>query len=629
MGISFREAGKELDFFVSGRIDSKTAAELDSVLRLIEPDTERIVFDFSELDYISSVGLREILQIREALRADAEIRIVGASPEVAEVFRMTGFDQYVKLETAEEKDETMALRKLFARQCERAGDRVFISAQKQYTFDDINQRSQLLAFRLFREGVHKGSHVGLYGTNSLNWVTAFFAIQKCGAIALPLSYSYTADDLVSLSGIGDITHLCAGDTAQTADYERFRAAVTGGGSRIRRVIDIRSGSKADPADPAYEDIAELFQDPQNAEDDCIMLFTSGSTGKPKAVLHSSLSILHSARCAVDVMKLTPEDSICMNVPFSHTLGLVRCFLAGLIAGARLELPESFAPADLIAFVDERKCTIMNAIPTTVVSMANDASFAPEKVSSIRCSILVGAPVTETQMRTLMELFPNNHFISSYGMSELSPITMTEYGDTAEHICRTVGKPSGGVEVQIRHLDTGKPLDPASGMKGEIAVRGTSTMTGYYKLDPASQAIDKEGWVKTGDFGFFDPEGYLHIGGRMKELIHTSGKTVEPNLVGSVISTCPAVADVKVTGIPDPKRGEIVVACVTEKSGKRIDWDELKGMLREKLEDYQVPVAFLVYDSLPVLSNGKVDAVFLKTDAQRRLAERSMADGKNV
>ncbi len=621
MSITAKRSGRIINAAVSGKLDSTTASDLDSVLDMITADTDSIEFDFSMLSYISSVGLRKILQIKKALNRDAVIDIKGASETVAETFRVTGFDSYVRL-LASEGTGHLSIKDLFAARVKEYGDSTFVNADRPYTYSEIDRLSQILAENLFRAGVHRGTHVGLYGFNSVNWVVAFFAIQKCGAICLPLSYSYTGEDLVSLSGIGDITHICAGESAETADFEDFAAAVTSAeGSKIRSITDIRKevSFNKDGSDP--DGASGQLPDAQNPEDDCIMLFTSGSTGKPKAVLHSSYSILHSAQCAVDVMKLSNSDRVCMNVPFSHTLGLVRCFLAGLIAGAKLELPEGFDIKELIAFVDDRKCTVMNAVPTTVVSMANDSTFSPEKVSSIRCSILVGAPVTETQMHMLIDSFANDHFISSYGMSELSPITMTEYSDTTEHICCTVGKVCDGVEVALFDLNTGKQLDPESGAKGEIAVRGTSAMTAYYRIDPDRQAIDRNGYIKTGDFGFFDSEKYLHIGGRMKELIHTSGYTVEPNEVASVISSYDAVADVKVLGIPDEEKGELVIACITPKSGMTIDAADLNEKISSKLDAYKLPSEYLIYDRLPILSNGKIDAVSLKADAGSKIKNR--------
>ncbi len=618
MSVSVSRSDRILSVAASGKIDSTTVSELDGVLEKITSDIDGIEFDFSKLSYISSVGLRKILQIKKALNRDALIDIRDASETVAETFRVTGFDSYVRLHAAEGSSH-LSIRDLFAERVKGYGDNIFVNADRPYTFNEIDRQSQILAENLFKAGVHRGTHVGIYGFNSVNWVVAFFAIQKCGAICLPLSYSYTKEDLVSLSKIGDITHILAGETDETGDFEGFAAAITSAdGTKICSVTDIGNDVSFDMDEVQYQGIAEQFSETQDPEDDCIMLLTSGSTGKPKAVLHSSYSMLHSAQCAVDVMNLAGRDRVCMNVPFSHTLGLVRCFLASLIAGARLELPASFDIKELIAFVDDRKCTVMNAIPTTVVSMANDSTFSPEKVSSVRCSILVGAPVTETQMHMLIDCFSNDHFISSYGMSELSPITMTEYSDSTEHICRTVGKVCDGVEVTLFDLNTGEQLDPESGVKGEIAVRGTSAMTAYYKIDPDSQAIDKNGYIKTGDFGFFDSEKYLHIGGRMKELIHTSGYTVEPNEVASVISSYDGVADVKVLGIPDDEKGELVIACITPKSGVNINEDDLNNRISSVLDAYKVPSGYLFYEHLPTLSNGKVDAVFLKKDAESRI-----------
>ncbi len=621
MKIEIKESDNEILVKVWGSIDSNTASELDRVLNMIKAETEKIVIDCKELDYISSVGLRKLLQMKKALENNAEIYMMDANEAVVDIIATTGFDRYLKLCMAGKETDSLSIKDLFAAQVKKYGSKIFLVSDRAYSFEDIDKSSQMLARRLFLEGVHKGSHVGLYGVNSADWLAAFFAIQKCGAIALPLNHNNSIEELATFSEIGDITHLCVGDGKETGDIEGFKTSVmSAAGSVIKSVIDIRGAVGSKIKEDEYEAVAGQFSEPVDIEDDCIMLFTSGSTGRSKAVLHSSYSMLHSAKCAVDICRLTDEDSVCMNVPFSHTLGLVRCFLASLLAGARLEIPKDVSPSALISFVNERKCTVMHAIPTSMVSLVNDPDFSPEKLSSIRCSILVGAPVTETQMRMLMEKLPNDNFISSYGMSELSPITMTEYGDSVEHICRTVGRLCDGVEVGIFDLETGKLLDKESGKKGEIAVRGTSAMTAYYKVDPAIQAIDRDGWIKTGDFGFFDADGYMYLGGRMKELIHSLGHTIEPNEVGSVISTYPAIAQVKVLGVLDKECGEIVVACITKKNGVEFKRDELDAMLKEKLESYKIPRVILLYDALPTLANGKIDAVSLKADAAKRVEE---------
>ena len=623
MQLSINEHDDVIFISVQGKINSTTVGELTPVLDAITSRTRRVVFDFQNLEYITSAGLRLVLQIKKALPPDAVVEIRDANQLVVDTFRQTRFDLFVELGDASEPAGAVSVKDLFVLQVKKRADKPFVAGEEEFTYGEIDRSSQMLATKLFVAGVHKGTHVGLYGFNNVNWIVAFFAIQKCGAIVLPLNYNYTADDLVDLSHIGDITHICVGDAQAAEDFDEFEARITDKEtSLIRQVIDIRSDVDFSPSDDEYEMVAEQFRVPLEAEDDCCMLFTSGSTGKPKAVLHSSDSILHAAQCAVNATRLTDEDRVCMNVPFFHTLGLIRCFLASLIAGAKIELPQSFDTAELTSFVESRKCTIMNAIPTTLVSMVNEPSFSEDKVASIRCSILVGAPVTETQMHMLIAQFPNDHFITSYGMSELSPITISEYGDTVEHICRTAGKVADGVEVEIRDFDTGEVIESSAARKGEIVVRGTSAMTAYYKLPADSQALDRDGWIRTGDFGFFDEESYLHISGRIKELIHCSEQTIEPNEVGSAITAYRAISDVKVLGVPDEKLGERVVACISLRKDEAFDQDELAKMLADCLDAYKLPSDYLVYDKLPTLANGKVDAVSLKADAIKRLAERS-------
>ena len=603
-----------------GRFDSVEAYKFEAVVNAVSKDTKGIVLDFTNLEYISSVGLRKILQIRQSLAPEAEIEIKGANSVIVDTLRLTGFNMFVNISSTGEIKRDPSVRDLFDAQVRVRGEKLFVAGKEEYTFEQINRRAQKLAAILYLHGVHKGTHIGIYSINNLNWVIAFFAVQKCGGIAIPLNYNYTSEELVNLSHIGDMTHVCVGDASTYDDFDAFKDAITDKEtSLIGQVIDIRSSVEFDPTDGEYAALGGQFREPQEAEDDCCMLFTSGSTGKPKAVLHSSASILHAAQCAVDILELNSGDRVCMNVPFFHTTGLIRCFLASLISGSRIELPGSFDTAEIISFIDERKCTIMNAFPTTLITLVNEPSFTSEKVASLRGSILVGAPVTEAQMHMLLKKIPNVKFVTSYGMSELSPITISKLGDTPDHLCNTVGKIADGVSIEIRDFKTDKAIESSPSNKGEIVVKGVSAMTAYYKLPAGSQALDAQGWVRTGDFGFFDEDGYLHIGGRMKELIHAGEHTIEPNEVGAAITLYDPVSDVKVVAVPDEALGSKPVACISLKQGTTFEKDELIKLLSEHLDAYKIPSDYIIYDKLPTLANGKVDAVALKSDAANRLS----------
>lgn len=597
---------------LDGRIDSNHSNKFSATLRKIPSDAINVVLDFRMVDYISSVGLREILVLRERLQKNATVYVRDCSEFVGDIFRDTGFASFVEVSLKADRFEEMSIRDILLKRAKYTPYEVFVVSGRAYTYKDIDIYSHIMASRLFMSGVHKGSHVGIMAPNGIEWILAFFAVQKLGAIAMPLSTEYTLVDIIKLSNIGEITHLCIGDVALAHGTESLKENLEDyEGSNIKKVIDI--GSMAiEGSESEYEPIQEQFRDPQESEDDSCILFTSGSTGKPKAVLHSSYGILHAAKCNAELMHLTSEDRVCINTPLFHTLGLIRGLLPSLLVGASVYMPQEKDPGSLLSFLDTHKCTVMNTVPKSIVDMANCEDFSSDMVSSLRVSILGGAAVPKPVMEMLMTKFPNDHFIASYGMSEISPITATEYGDTIEHLTTTVGKVLDGVGLKILDFNTLEPLEP--GCKGEIVVEGTSAMTAYFRVKPESQAFDNDGYIHTGDFGFVDEEGYLHICGRMKELIHYGDKVIEPDEVGSAVSAVDFIADVKVVGVTCDE-GCAPVACLSLKPGCVFDEQKVREYLKENLEEYKIPREFMVLDKLPVLANGKVDAVKL-----RKLAE---------
>lgn len=604
---------------LDGRVDSNHSDKFEATLKKIPSDTLNLVLDFSSVDYISSVGLRHILVLKERLPVNATIYVKDCSELVKDIFTDTGFASYVVLSLKDDKFEDMSIRDIFVKRAKKTPYEVFCVTERAYTFKDIDIYSHIMASELFLTGVHKGSHVGIMAPNGINWILAFLAIQKLGAIAMPLSTDYSLSEIIKLSNIGKITHLCIGDIPLAEDYDQLKERLEDyDGSMIKKIICIGSSMVLEGREQEYELIREQFRERQESEDDSCILFTSGSTGTPKAVLHSSYGILHAAKCNAELMRLTVDDRVCINMPLFHTLGLIRGLLPALLVGASVYMPTQKEPEALLSFISSHKCTVMNTVPNVIIDIANSASYSPDKISSLRVSILGGAAVPEAVMRMLMTKFPSDHFIASYGMSELSPITATEYDDTIEHLTTTVGKPLDGVGVKILDFNTSKPLEP--GKKGEIVVDGTSAMTAYFRLKPESQAFDYDGYIRTGDFGYIDDEGYLHISGRMKELICYDNMSIEPNEVGGVIAAVDSVADVKVVGVGSDK-GMVPVACISLKNGASFDEDKVRDYLKEHLEEYKIPRAFMIFDKLPVLSNGKVDAVSLKTMAEEKYGNK--------
>ena len=220
------------------------------------------------------------------------------------------------------------------------------------------------------------------------------------------------------------------------------------------------------------------------------------------------------------------------------------------------------------------------------------------------------------MERFQAAMPDNHFLSSYGLSEMAPVSITEYEDTDEHVMFTVGKPWPDIRLKIVNRDTG--AECPVGADGEILVQGCSLMGGYYRIGLDDQAIDAEGWLHTGDRGFLDEEGYLRLLGRYKELILRGGENVMPGEIEYALTELDTVSNAKVIGVPSEFFGEEVCACVVCAPGKTFDEEAARAALSARLARYKVPSFFLVYEELPLLSTGKVDIAALKKDAVERI-----------
>ena len=345
------------------------------------------------------------------------------------------------------------------------------------------------------------------------------------------------------------------------------------------------------------------------DDICLMIFTSGSTGKPKGVLLSAYNLLASANYCVENLYMNENDIICAILPFFHIFGLTAVLLASIITDSLIVLPEKLNADELLNVIKSEKCTILHSVPTVLLKIINTPSFSRDSVSSLRASYLSGAPVSEAQLKMLMDMFPNNHFVRRYGLSEMTPVTCTQYDDNIEHVTKTVGKPNKNMIVKIQNPETGK--DCPSGATGEIIVQGRSLMCSYYKLPLEDQPLDKDGFLHTGDLGFLDNDGYIHFVGRIKEIIIRGGENIMPNEVAAAISAHESVSDVKVLGIPDKIYGEVVAAAIVLKEGFSFNKENLLQFLSTRIARYKTPSYFFIYDSFPTLANGKIDGVSLK------------------
>lgn len=604
---------------VDGRLDTATAPDFHQILSTIPESTGVLTVDLSNTNYISSAGLRELLIARKRFPGD-RMKVISVSDAVMEVFRITGFDTLLPIESGNRADFIqLSIRDFLKHKVASFGDAVAIrDSERDWTWRDLDLGSAAMAERLYEKGVRKGTHVGLAGANSVNFILCFYAIEKLGALAVLINFNLKPAELNRHVEIGDVSLMCIGNLSCGADREHIEKELLNGETGLKDIFFFEDAPAAENVLAGRNITAAFLPQTVEPDDACLMIFTSGSTGKPKGVLLSAYNVLNASEISRRSQHLT-ENSVCCNIlPLFHIFGLVAGLFASAFGDSLLVLPKDMHMSTLIDTIESNRCTVFHAVPTLFLAMMKNESFRPERLSSLRCTILSGSAATKTQLELFREKLPWNHFLSSYGLSEMAPVTITEYDDSFSHITDTVGKPMEHVKMKIAALSDGHECAP--GETGEILLQGYNLMAGYYKADIDSQSIDMDGWLHTGDLGYMREDGYLHLDGRLKELIIRGGENIMPLDVAQAVNALPGVSDVKVVGVPSEFYGEEVAACIVLKDGAAFDEKEARMQLGEKLATFKIPSYFFIFREFPMLSNGKPDSLAVAAEARKRAAD---------
>ncbi len=523
---------------------------------------------------------------------------------------MSGYDMDYK---------SLSFRDFLAYKVKEQGDRVFIVNRNDVSFSwsDIDRASSALAAKFAAIGISKRTHVAMCAINGMGFVTAFFALQKLGAIALIINSMQLAEDIGTTAAVGDAAYLVYGKLPGMKNDEHFVDKMLAKANLTPdRSYEISQNTIRDLIN-GYDDAPALPEITVENDDVAVMIFTSGSTGKPKGVMHSAYNILNAATHSMESQTLVSDDRMCLILPLFHIFGLVAGLFATAIADSTIYFPKDFRAATLIDLMDRYKCTIFHCVPTMLLAMVQNDDFDPAKVASIRCTIISGAAATPSQIELFRDAMPANHFLSAYGLSEMAPVSNSAYDDTDEHLLETVGYIAEGVRIRI--VDTETKKDCPQGVSGEIIVKSESLMTGYYRVAADDQALDEDGWIHTGDLGYVREDGYLVLSGRLKELIIRGGENIMPAQVENVISEFDIIDNVRVLGVPSEYYGEEVAACIILADKEKYNEDDFREALSKKLAKFRMPSYIEVYESFPLLGTGKIDNVKLKEDLIMRIS----------
>ncbi|MBE6800906.1 MAG: AMP-dependent synthetase, partial [Ruminococcaceae bacterium] len=341
------------------------------------------------------------------------------------------------------------------------------------------------------------------------------------------------------------------------------------------------------------------------DDVCNMQYTSGTTGFPKGVMLTHRNIVNNGKTIGDRMDLSTADRMMIQVPMFHCFGMVLSMTSMMTHGGTLCPIPYFSPKSSLACVNDERITCFNGVPTMYIAMFNHPDFAKTDFSYMRTGIMAGANCPADLMRRASVEMNMREIISVYGQTEASPgCTMGEVNEDLDHRVETVGSAFPGVECKIIDPETGDELP--DGQSGEFVARGFNIMKGYYKMPEATaQAIDKDGWLHSGDICMRTPDGYYKVTGRLKDMIIRGGENLYPREIEEFYLTNPKVRDVQVVGVPDEQYGEECCAWIILHKGETADEKEMKEYGFASIARHKVPKYFLFVDEFPMNAAGKI------------------------
>jgi fatty-acyl-CoA synthase len=349
-----------------------------------------------------------------------------------------------------------------------------------------------------------------------------------------------------------------------------------------------------------------FDDPINIQ------YTSGTTGFPKGATLSHHNILNNAFFVGEACGYTPEDRVCIPVPFYHCFGMVMGNLGCTTHGACIVVPApAFEPGATLEAVQNERCTSLYGVPTMFIAELEHPDFDSFDLSSLRTGIMAGSPCPVEVMRRVIDQMHMPQVTICYGMTETSPVsTQTSADDDVEHRAGTVGRVHPHVEVKIVDPGTGRCVPVRE--PGELFTRGYGVMLGYWdEHGKTAEAIDQAGWMHTGDLATMDADGYVRIVGRSKDMIIRGGENVYPREIEEFLHAHPDVTDVQVVGLPDERYGEEIAAFVIAGEGAQLDVESVREFCQGKIAHYKIPRYVIPVDEFPLTVTGKVQKFKLR------------------
>ena len=502
--------------------------------------------------------------------------------------------------------------------------------------DDVDE----FARALVSLGVKAGSKVTIWATNVPAWFLTFWAATKIGAVLVTMNTAYKIHEaeyllrqsdthtLVMIDGYRDsnyvdiINELCPelkdnkpGQPMHAKRLPFLRNVITVG---FRMPGALTWEESLEYADQTPIEEIHRMQAAVDVNDVCNMQYTSGTTGFPKGVMLTHYNIVNDGKTIGDGMDLSTADRMMIQVPMFHCFGMVLAMTATMTHGGTILPIPYFSPKSSLACINNEHITAFHGVPTMFIAMLAHDDFPKTDFSYMRTGIMAGSPCPVAVMKDVVDKMNMKEIVIVYGQTEASPgCTMSRTTDPIDVRVNTVGSAFPGVECKIVDPETGE--DCPDEVIGEFVARGYNIMKGYYKMPKATAAaIDKHGWLHTGDLACRTPEGNYRITGRLKDMIIRGGENIYPKEIEEFIYTHPKVSDVQVIGVPDKGLGEEIMACIILKEGETMTEQEMKQFVLDHMAKHKVPKYIDFVDSFPMNDAGKIQKYKMREQAIEKL-----------
>jgi len=467
--------------------------------------------------------------------------------------------------------------------------------ETELSYKELNQDSNRMANTFLDLGVTKGNRVILYLQKSLAFIIAHCALQKIGAIGVPLNPGFKQSEMEYLLEDTQATLVLSGPEQEAVIKE----------------IDPRLQTIVIHTEKPYQD-CDFFSSASDTmpqieikpEDPGLIIYTSGTTGKPKGAILTQANLVHDAQNIITIWEITESDVVCHALPLFHVHGLCFELNTALIAGAHSIMLDRFSPEEVIKVLTkssgEYACTLFMAVPAIYAKLMDYVGERTLDFEHIRLWTSGSAPLLVKDFEKINSIF---------GKEPVEREGMTETGMNFSNPVRGVRKPGSiGLplpDLEVRIVDPETLVDVVPGQTGEIFLKGPAITPGYWRKPEETEKAFEKDWFKSGDLGRVDEDGYYYLTDRIKHIIISGGENISPKEVETVINQVEGVAESSVVGIPDEKWGEKVVAAVVLKPGFKIEPHEIQRFCKKHLHDWKAPKDVVFIQELPKNKMGKV------------------------